>query len=112
MRLAARTRVVSAVVLVIIRTVIEETFHTAHTSPIVNHVLGGAKALLVADPVRGQRPGVGALLTLALAAVLTPVGVQGQILFAQRLQFAWLELGFGLHPDYSIGCGHRGERGP
>lgn len=50
-RLAARARVVSTVVLIVIRTVIEETFHTAHASPIVNHVLGRAKALLVADPV-------------------------------------------------------------
>ena len=92
MRLAAGTRAVSAVVLVIIGTVIEEAFHTAHARPVVDHVLGRAKALLVADPVRWQRPWVGALLTFALAAVLTPVGVQPQILLAQRLKLTWLEL--------------------
>lgn len=109
MRLAAGTGVVSTVVLVIRRTVIEEAFHTAHACPIVNHVLGRAQALLVADPVGGQRPGVGALLAFALATVFAPVGVQAQIFFAQRLQFTRLELRFGLHPDYSIGCRAWGE---
>lgn len=110
MRLAAGARVVGTVVLVVVGAVIEEAFHAAHAGPIVNHVLGGAEALLVADPVRRQSPRVGALLTLALAAVLTPVGVQAQILLAaQRLQLAWLELRLGLHPDYPVGNGPRGE---
>lgn len=111
MRLAARTRVVSTVVLIIIRTVIEKTFHAAHTGPIVNDVLRRAKALLVADPVRWQGPWVGALLTLALATVLTPVGMQAQIFLAQWLKLTWFELRFGLHSDYSISNQPRGEGG-
>lgn len=109
MRLAARTRVVSTIVLIVIGAVIEETFHAAHTSPIVNDVLGRAKALLVTDPVRWQRPRVGALLTLALATVLTPVSVQTQIIFAQWLKLTRFELRLRLHSDYPISSRPGGE---
>lgn len=109
MGLAAGTRVVCTVVLIIIGAVIEETFHAAHTSPIVNDVLGRAKALLVTDPVRRQRPRVGALLALALTTVLTPVSVQTQIVFAQRLKLTGFELRFRLHSDYPIRSRPGGE---
>lgn len=88
---------------------IEKPFHTAHASPIVNHVLSRAKELLVADPVGGQGPRVGALLALALATVLAPVGVQAQVVLAQGLQLTWLELRFGLHADDPISNGSRGQ---
>lgn len=109
MRLAARTRVVSTIVLIVVGAVIEETFHTAHTSPIVNDVLGRAKALLVTDPVRWQGPRVGAFLTLALATVLTPVGMQTQVFLAQWFKLTRFELRLGLHPDYPISSRPRGE---
>lgn len=100
--LAAGARVVRTVVLVVVGAVIEEAFDAAHTRPVIDHVLSRAQALLVTDPVRRQRPRVGALLTLALAAVLAPVGVQAQVFLAQGLQFPRLELRFGLHPDDAI----------
>lgn len=112
MRLATRARVVRTVVLVVVGTVIEETLDAAHAGPVVDHVLGRAKALLVADPVRRQRPRVGALLALALAAVLALVGVQPGVLLAQRLQLAWLELRLGLHSDDPVRQGPRGGGGP
>lgn len=88
MRLAAGAGVVGAVVLVIVRAVIEEALHAANASPIIDHVLGGTKTLLVTDPIRWEGPRVRALLTLTLPTVLAPVAVRSQVVFAQRLQLA------------------------
>lgn len=86
MRLTAGAGVVSTVVLVIVRAVVEEALHAAHASPVIDHVLGGTKTLLVTDPTRWEGPRIRALLTLTLPTVLAPVAVRSQVFFAQRLQ--------------------------
>lgn len=108
--LAARAGVVSAVVLVIVGAVVEKPFHAADASPIINHILGRAKTLLVTDPAGGKGSWISALLTLTFPTVLTPVGVQVQIFFARGLQLSRLQLRLGLHSDYPIGNGP--QRGP
>lgn len=102
MGLATRTRVIGAVVFVVVGAVVEKALDAADASPIIDHVLGRAKTLFVTDPTGGKSSRVSTLLALAFPTVLTPVGMQLQIFLARGLEFTGLQLRLGLHSDYPI----------
>lgn len=62
---------VSAVVLIISRTVVKETLHTAQAGAILYGVLGRAQTSLATRPARGQASRGTALLALAAATAFT-----------------------------------------
>lgn len=84
--------------IVLVGAVVEDALHQAHAGAVVDQGLGGAQALLVADPAGGQRPGGRAVLALTL-----PTGLAQQEVLVQlrwdpgALEVQWLALdGLGL----------------
>lgn len=100
--------------IVLVGAVVEDALHQAHAGAVVDQGLGGAQALLVADPARGQRPGCRALLALALPAglaqqeVLVQLGRRGRALEVQRL--AVDRLGLDAHSPRGGLVSHGGWR--
>lgn len=84
--------------IVLVGAVVEDALHQAHAGAIVDQRLGGAQALLVADPAGGQRPGGRALLALTLPAGLAQQEVLVQLWGDGRaLEVQWLAVdGLGL----------------
>lgn len=100
--------------IVLVGAVVEDPLHQAHAGAVVDQGLGGAQALLVADPARGQRPGRRALLALALPAglaqqeVLVQLGRRCGPLEVQRL--AVDGLGLDAHSPRGGLVSHGGRR--